>query len=64
MAEQQPIYRCGWCGWPCNADGSSAIGTRWTSDANRYLAKHKGAVEKKVNGDCCPNGNGERDDER
>ena len=49
------IFRCGWCGWPCNEDGSCI---KMDNDqADEYLKKHKEAKEKHVNGACCPNGN-------
>lgn len=57
------IYRCGWCGFPVDRDGSQLHGVGTPAEANDYLAAHHGAREEHVNGFCCPGGDeqGQRD---
>lgn len=54
-ADQIVIFRCGWCGWPCNKDGSCI--EMDNDEANDYLKEHKESKTELVNGACCPNGN-------
>jgi hypothetical protein len=48
------IFRCGWCGWPCNEDGSCMEISNDAADA--YLKEHESSEVECVNGACCPNG--------
>lgn len=54
-----PIYRCGWCGWPVAADGSALVGMNDPDDASAYLKRNVGAAVVQVNGYCCPEGDGD-----
>lgn len=56
--ERAKIYRCGWCGFPVDRDGSQLHGVGTTAEANEWLAAHADCREVLVNGFCCPGGDG------
>ena len=49
------IYRCGWCGFPCNKDGD--VLELDNDEAEDFLKMNKDSKVENVNGSCCPNGN-------
>lgn len=54
--QKNVIYRCGWCGYPVDQNGSPLSEIKTNIDANRYLDEHKDCTEVHVNGFCCPCG--------
>ena len=50
-SETDIIFRCVWCGFPCNEDGSNLLIDNDEADA--YLKKNKKAEVSMVEGNCC-----------
>ena len=53
------IYRCGWGGMPEDKNGGFLKNVNNYNDADEYLKKHKDAEVIQVNGECCPEGDGD-----
>ena len=49
------LYRCGWCGLPVQQDGNMLDGTE---KAIKIIEKYGDRKTHKVNGWCCPSGDG------
>lgn len=59
VGELKTIYRCGWCGMPKDREGKFLPFITGESNARSYVEHFtkQGFETKKVNGECCPNGN-------